>query len=161
MRLPTVPHRLLALASLLVLQGCDEAEPRDAGSGPEQSSQNQQEAEPAVPSVMPIPLGEVLGGTLPGRFERDPSLEPTPFTLKLGPFAIDSHPYPNQPGQPPLLGSSREEASRLCGEAGARLCTELEWERACRGPEQHPFATGQSWDSKCQGQCRSPLVPAA
>jgi formylglycine-generating enzyme required for sulfatase activity len=28
---------------------------------------------------------------------------------------------------------TREEAQRLCGERGARLCTELEWERACKG----------------------------
>ncbi len=38
---------------------------------------------------------------------------------------------------------------RLCAERGARLCTELEWERACKGPENLDYATGSAWDARC------------
>ena len=38
---------------------------------------------------------------------------------------------------------------RLCAERGARLCTELEWERACKGRESEMFAGGAGWDPRC------------
>lgn len=82
-------------------------------------------------------------------------MEPISWRVQLGEFLIDRAPYPNQTGKPPLLGLDREEAARRCAEADARLCTELEWERACSGPEQHPFATGSEWDESCGLDCAS------
>jgi hypothetical protein len=69
--------------------------------------------------------------------------------VELGPFRIDRLPYPNDPATPPLTGVTREEASRKCEERGQRLCTELEWERACRGPDSRAFPTGDAWDERC------------
>lgn len=85
-------------------------------------------------------------GTEPGSWDRVPELEPTTFDVKLGEFAIDQFAYPNQVNTPPLLGQSQGTASRLCGEAGGRLCTELEWERACRGTDGSVFSTGTRFD---------------
>jgi hypothetical protein len=110
--------------------------------------------EPAA-RTLTIALSEGVAGTRPGRHARDPALEPAAFPLKLGEFEIDRWPYPNDPQAPPFLGTSREEASRLCGEAGGRLCTELEWERACRGPQDAPFATGDVWKTDCRAECES------
>jgi hypothetical protein len=32
------------------------------------------------------------------------------------------------------------------------LCTELEWERACKGPASEPFVTGSIWDPRCASE---------
>jgi hypothetical protein len=36
-----------------------------------------------------------------------------------------------------------------CAERGARLCTELEWERTCKGPNSDPYSTGARFESSC------------
>src|SRR5690606_24638337 len=77
-----------------------------------------------------------------GESGRDPSLEPTQTKASLGPFRIDAYPYPGEPAQPPRVGVTAEEAQALCASRGGRLCTELEWERACRGPEGALYPTG-------------------
>lgn len=95
-----------------------------------------------------IPGGTWYAGSLPGDPGRLPELEPTRFQLELGPFRIDRLPYPNDPDLPPLTSVTRDEARRACAERGARLCTELEWERACRGPSNEEYAAG-IWDERC------------
>ncbi|MDX2053937.1 MAG: hypothetical protein SFV15_16160 [Polyangiaceae bacterium] len=62
---------------------------------------------------------------------------------------MDRLPFPNNPTQPAKTGVTRAEAERLCVEAGARLCTELEWERACKGPGNDTYVTGANWDEAC------------
>ncbi|HLV20868.1 MAG TPA: hypothetical protein VKZ49_08295 [Polyangiaceae bacterium] len=99
---------------------------------------------------MDIPGGAFSAGSTPGEAGRDPELEPRKYTVELGPYAIDLLPYPNDPARSPSLVKTRDEAKRACAERGARLCTELEWERACKGPASEPFATGKSWSSACQ-----------
>jgi hypothetical protein len=75
--------------------------------------------------------------------------------VELGPFQIDKLPYPNDPARPPLTGVPRREAERLCAERGQRLCTELEWERACKGPASDTFAGTSVWDQRCSADPRS------
>lgn len=96
-----------------------------------------------------IPAGKHVSGSTPGDVGRDPGLEPALVPVDLTAFSIDALPYPNDPASPPRTGVSHAEAARLCGERGARLCTELEWERACKGPDADPFATGGAWDTAC------------
>ncbi len=96
-----------------------------------------------------IPGGTFSAGSQPGDPGRRPELEPLLHTLELGPFEIDRLPFPNDPGKPPLTGVSRDEARRRCAEKNARLCTELEWERACKGPASDAYATGAAWDPRC------------
>lgn len=96
-----------------------------------------------------IPPGRFWAGSVPGDDGRDPTLEPAAAAYDLPGFSIDALPYPNTPGEPPKLGVSQSEAARLCSEKGARLCTELEWERACRGPNGDLFAAGAAWDPTC------------
>jgi hypothetical protein len=52
---------------------------------------------------------------------------------------------------------SRADAREACGERGGRLCTELEWERACKGPESLAFPQGAQFDVSCtrNGSCVS------
>lgn len=96
-----------------------------------------------------IPVGSFQAGSRPGDPGRRPEVEPTEASFQLGPYRIDRLPFPNDPAQPPRLGVSREAAMRLCAEREGRLCTELEWERACRGPESGTYPTGPEWTAGC------------
>jgi hypothetical protein len=96
-----------------------------------------------------IPGGGMVAGSTPGDEGRDPMLEPTLLPVELGPFEIDKLPYPNDPAKPPRTGVTREEARGLCQQQGARLCTELEWERACKGKDSDVYAAGNAWDQAC------------
>jgi hypothetical protein len=52
------------------------------------------------------------------------------------------------------------EAAERCAAENKRLCTELEWELACKGPASLPFATGKDWNVACaapDAQCDSPF----
>jgi len=102
-----------------------------------------------------IPGGKFVAGSIPGDPGRVPEVEPRRYEVELGPFQIDKLPFPNDPTQPAQTGVSREEALRLCRDRGARLCTELEWERACKGPDSDPFASGTKWDPRCAEEPRS------
>lgn len=97
-----------------------------------------------------VAAGKLVAGSTPGDRGRDPTLEPALLEIDLGAFSIDKYLYPNEPGKAPVTGVSRSRAQELCEQAGGRLCTELEWERACKGPEDKPYATGASWDASCE-----------
>jgi formylglycine-generating enzyme required for sulfatase activity len=96
-----------------------------------------------------IPTGGFLAGSVPGEPGREPDREPRELMVELGAYRIDRLPYPNRPGQAPRTGVTREEAERLCAERSARLCTELEWERACKGPNNDRYPGAQEWDPRC------------
>jgi hypothetical protein len=96
-----------------------------------------------------IPAGKFVAGSTPGDKGRDPVLEPAEREVELGGFSIDRYLYPNDPSKPPMTGVSRSRATELCQQAGGRLCTELEWERACKGAEGTAYAGSAAWDPKC------------
>lgn len=104
---------------------------------------------PAGPATIDVPAGKLVAGSTPGDRGRDPTLEPALLEVELGGFSVDRYLYPNDPSKPPLTGVTRAKAAELCQQAGGRLCTELEWERACKGPESTPYAGGAAWDPAC------------
>jgi hypothetical protein len=103
----------------------------------------------AAGSKAEIPSGKLVAGSTPGDKGRDPTLEPALLEVDLGAFSIDRYPYPNDPSKPPLTGVTRTRAGELCQQAGGRLCTELEWERACKGAESTQYPGGNAWDPLC------------
>lgn len=105
---------------------------------------------PAAGQLVDIPAGAFVSGSTPGDRGRDPGLEPALEKVDLGAFSVDRLPYPNDPNLPPKTDVTRKEAERLCEEQGKRLCTELEWERACKGPDNDPYSTGEGWDPTCE-----------
>lgn len=107
-------------------------------------------AAPRAGERVEIPGGAFVSGTVPGEPGRKPELEPRLERIELGPFQIDKLPYPNDPAKPPMTNVSREQAIRLCAAGSARLCTELEWERACKGPSSDAYATGATWQPSCE-----------
>jgi hypothetical protein len=105
--------------------------------------------EPLVAERVEIPGGRFLAGSVPGSEGRQPQWEPALYEVELGPFQIDRLPFPNDPKAAPLVSVTQAEAERYCGERGARLCTELEWERACKGPRSDAYAGGPQWPEPC------------
>lgn len=96
-----------------------------------------------------LPAGKLVVGSTPGDRGRDPSFEPAPYEVELKAFEIDKLPHPNDPTRPPQTGVKREAAAAACQERGGRLCTEIEWEYACKGPEGQRYAGGDIWDEGC------------
>jgi hypothetical protein len=67
-------------------------------------------------------------------------------------FDIDAYPFPNDPAQTPMVNVTSDEAVALCSAHGRRLCTELEWERACKGPSNTTYEYGKSYSPNlCAG----------
>ena len=107
-----------------------------------------------------IPAGVLLAGSAPGTADRRPSVEADLVEVPMGEVDIDRLPYPGDPSQAPRRVTTRGEAEALCAERGRRLCTELEWERACKGDGATVFPTGESVDvARCAedpSTCASP-----
>lgn len=114
--------------------------------------------EPEVVSTLTIPAGVVWAGSRPGSMWREPRDEADLVPIALPSFTIDRLPYPNDPSLPPRTRVSRDEAAALCEAEGKRLCTELEWERACEGEAtDRSFPNGARFDPSCtHASCASP-----
>jgi hypothetical protein len=93
--------------------------------------------------------GTFVAGSLPGDEGREPRWEPTSLSITLAPYEIDRLAYPNDPAEPPRTDVSQKDAARLCTARGQRLCSELEWEYACKGPRGDGYASGDAWDPAC------------
>lgn len=76
--------------------------------------------------------------------------ERLPESVFVPSFCIDEYEYPNQKGALPRVNVSWEQAKQACTEAQKRLCTEEEWEKACKGPGSARFPYGNDFDpSRC------------
>lgn len=137
----------------------------EAEEAPSASAAATAEAPVAPPSdaaaggpMVTIPAGSFKAGSACAGVPRVTDEELVHAQVALGEFQIDVHPYPNDPTQAAKTNVSREEAEGLCKERGKRLCSELEWERACKGPEQTAFPYGAAYStSACAASAA--LVP--
>lgn len=111
-----------------------------------------EEARPAPPLTRPpgpriaIPAGTVLAGSRPGTAGRRPAREADLVPVTIAPFEIDRVPVRAAGASMPLVAASRAEAAATCSARGGRLCSELEWERACEGEAHDPFMSGATLD---------------
>jgi formylglycine-generating enzyme required for sulfatase activity len=62
-------------------------------------------------------------------------------------YCIDTYEYPNQQGARPLTSVTFSAAEGACKRDGKRLCSEEEWEKACKGPANHRFPYGEAFDA--------------
>jgi hypothetical protein len=60
------------------------------------------------------------------------------------PFCIDTFEYPNRRGSAPVQMSYFDAVS-ACQEAGKRICTSVEWVRACSGPQKYLYPYGDDY----------------
>ena len=161
----SVKNRIYALSGsfrllpiLMILAACDAVDvPNPAGlqKGTTEDSALSDDRN-KVSKVIHIPMGVLEAGSKAGEEGRDPAFEPLLHTLKLGPFRMDSHLIRDQ-NQQIMLGQSVEQAALLCaskqvGDDAGRLCTDAEWERACKGEGQTKYPGG---NEACDGSCPS------
>ncbi|HZO17112.1 MAG TPA: SUMF1/EgtB/PvdO family nonheme iron enzyme [Polyangiaceae bacterium] len=104
-------------------------------------------AQPARSDMVWIPDGVLVAGTQPGRVPRIADEELAGMRIEMKGFFIDRYNHPAEPGSIPLTSLTRDEARAICKEQGKRLCTELEWERACKGPDNHTYEYGDTYDA--------------
>jgi len=88
--------------------------------------------------VAVIPGGRLQAGSTPGDRLRDAAVEMDDVPVELGEFEIERRARETR-------GLPHDAAAAACRADGMRLCTELEWEHACKGPENRAFASGDAW----------------
>lgn len=141
------------LLALLLAAACKRAADEEAPS-PETSSSAPLPA-PSFAPVPPkgmvwVPPGVLLAGTPEGVLPRVADAELPGLQVVMKGFFVDEYPYPNEPGAIPRSGVTQGEAEQLCDAQGKRLCSELEWERACKGPSNTTYPYGNAYrESAC------------
>lgn len=111
------------------------------------------------PNMVYVPPGPYVAG----RMRTDPNAvgsEPLAEIRRTEGFLIDVFEYPNLPGKPPAFQVTQTEAEKLCRDAGKRLCTAEEWERACKGPKSENYAYGNVHDTEFCGKGITDAKPA-
>jgi formylglycine-generating enzyme len=103
------------------------------------------------PGMAWIPPGTLKAGTPLDRAPRVADEELPGTEIQMQGFYIDLLPWPNEPNAIPTSNVSRDEAEQLCTSKGKRLCTELEWERACKGPENATYEYGDTYRKEICG----------
>jgi hypothetical protein len=127
--------------------------------------QNSADSSIAPPETLPeprqgmawIPRGPLVAGTPEGSLPRIADEEMPGEQVILKGYYIDVFPYPNEEGAIPLSNVTQDAAQALCVERGKRLCSELEWERACKGPDNHRYEYGEVYRAE---RCGTGAVPA-
>lgn len=103
------------------------------------------------PNMIFIPAGPFVAG----RLRNDPyavSSETVAERRETKGYLIDVFEYPNLKGTAPKFEVTFTEAETFCKDAGKRLCTADEWERACRGPRSFVYSYGDTFDNEFCGK---------
>lgn len=96
------------------------------------------------PDMVWIPEGQFIHGRMNAEKGVDVS-EPTAVLKTLPAYYIDRFESPNQQGEHSTVKATWEEARAACEGMGKRLCSDLEWERACKGPESFVYSYGDTF----------------
>jgi hypothetical protein len=108
---------------------------------------------PPVPKGMAwIPTGALVAGTPPDDVPRKADREMRGEQVIVEGFFIDKFAFPNEEGAIPRTNVTLEEARAECAKLDKRLCSELEWERACKGPNNQTYEYGTRYQ---EGLCRT------
>lgn len=110
------------------------AHPDEATTGPEQKK-----------GMIWIPKGTLIAGTPVDSAPRLADEELPGTSVEMSGFYIDTYPFPNEPGAIPTTNVSRDEAQKQCESRQKRLCSELEWERACKGAQNTTYEYGAQY----------------
>ena len=146
------PAKLLAAA--LLACACGRSPPSrvdrgDGGDGADGGARARPAAAaaPGAPraGMVWIPGGTLRAGTPPSLIPRIADEELAGVEVAMQGFYMDLLPYPNEAGAIPTSNVTRADAARLCEAKGKRLCSELEWERACKGEGNTSYEYGDAY----------------
>lgn len=113
---------------------------------------------PPVPAKGPCPDGmaHVPGGPVSVGVPADDSMrnfgDRDQKRVTLAGFCMDYYEYPNKGGQKPMTKVAYAQAEKICRDQKKRLCSEDEWEKACKGGSGHRFPYGNEFD---EGACNT------
>lgn len=108
-----------------------------------------------------IPPGALVVGTPPDKRPRRADRELPGEQVMLDGYYIDQFAFPNEEGAIPITNINQTEAAALCAEKSKRLCTELEWERACKGPDNRAYEYGDTYrEDTCRTGRPALLIPS-
>lgn len=62
-------------------------------------------------------------------------------------FCMDIYEFPNEAGKIPVAKVTYAKAKKTCEKLGRRLCTETEWEHACKGKKNWRFPFGAQFSA--------------
>jgi len=142
----------LAAAALLVACGKSRGAERDWPAGTTMVSAPSATAPGAPrPGMVWIPAGVLHAGSDADEVPRVADAELPGVEIAMSGFYIDVLAWPNEPGAIATTDIARDEAKRLCESKGKRLCSELEWERACKGPDHTRYEYGAAYDARVCG----------
>jgi len=103
------------------------------------------------PGMVYVPAGPFVYG----RLHHDPNAvrgaEPAHEIHELPGYLIDAFPHPSRPGVPVTTKVTWHQAQELCQQAGKRLCSDKEWEKACKGPLNLIYSYGDVFDPNVCG----------
>lgn len=106
---------------------------------------------PARPGMVLVPGGTLRSGTAVNDTPRIAEEELPGAALQLEPFYINLLAYPNEAGAIATTNVTRDDAAEMCAAKGKRLCTEPEWERACKGPTNTTYENGNDYHAAACG----------
>ncbi len=105
-----------------------------------------------APAAEKCPRGMVLvagGSFMMGSARNDPERnfgDKSYSSVEVGSFCVDYYEYPNGRGLSPKTKVSYKSAVGRCSRKGKRLCSENEWEKACKGRAGTRYPYGNQWD---------------
>ena len=112
----------------------------------------------AHPDMLYIPAGPFVMGRLNQEDLTSASQsEPLAHAVKTAGYYIDRFEFPNRTADKegnkvkPVARVSWVDADKACHTVGKRLCTEEEWERACKGPANWIYSYGDSYNPEMCG----------
>ncbi|MDG1483279.1 MAG: bifunctional serine/threonine-protein kinase/formylglycine-generating enzyme family protein [Myxococcota bacterium] len=136
----------------------DEALRREAQAGNRLLSEEEKAVmEKDHQEMLYIPAGPVIKGRLN---QEDLSIasqsEPLARVVQVEAFYIDRFEFPNRVGDGeekvlPVAKANWQSASEACQTLGKRLCSEDEWEKACKGPGNWVYSYGDTYDAEMCG----------
>jgi hypothetical protein len=106
------------------------------------------------PRMAYVPRGPYIRGRLPTETDdhyfgkNEPTLE---WVDSVDGFLIDQLEHPNEIGKAPTSAVTFDQAENMCAEQGKRLCTDTEWEKACKGLNNNVYAYGDTFDEAMCG----------
>lgn len=67
--------------------------------------------------------------------------------VEVAAYCIDAYEFPNRRGVAPMVAVAWADAKRQCESVNKRLCSEAEWEKACKGPSGARWPYGNTFDA--------------